>query len=310
MNAGKRRFEDGDLRAAEQLNALIVQRQAKPQQADPPPSKALDLSRADLDALDADEAALALALVDRARSETPDAAFIERLGTSLQQRAEAQNVDRQIRWVDKLRLPRRVWQPVLLALVMLATTLLAVPPTRAAILGALGLAFTSEAELSGVTVPVVEPLVEPGARPLSLAELRAQSPVPVPVPQELPEGFDFVGGALAGDEISLVWRDELLGSDAVLLLVVAPGELSAPPLLEASQQQPVAINGEPGVFVRGNWRGTPAGADDALEDLRWDETVDVAWLTWRAEGLTYLLVADGLEWAISDAVNVAQSLGR
>ena len=310
MNADKRRFEEGDLRAAEQMNALIAQRQAKPEQADPPPQSTLDFSRPDLDALDADEAALALALVDRAHGERPDAAFVQRLGTSLQRQADAQNVDRQIRWVDKHRLPRRVWQPVLLALVMLATTLLAVPPTRAAILGALGLAFASEAELRGVTVPVVEPLVEPGARPLSLAELRAQAPFPVPVPQALPEGFDFVGGALAGDEISLVWRNEALGSDAVLLLVVAPGELSAPPLLEASQQQPVSVDGEPGVFVRGNWRGTPAGADDALDDLRWDETVDVAWLTWRAEGLTYLLVADGLEWAISDAVSVAQSLTR
>ncbi len=310
MNADKRRLDDGDLRAAEQLNALIARQQAKPERAGQQPPDALDFSRADLDALDADEAALALALIDRAHGETPDAAFVQRLGASLQRQADAQRVDRQIRWVDRLRLPRRLWQPVALALALLATTLLAAPPTRAALLDALGLAFTSEAELSGVTVPVVEPLVGPGARPLSLDELRAQSPFPVLVPQELPAGLDFLGGAVtAGGEISLVWRDEAPDGAATLLLAVARGELSAPPLLEASQQRPVMVDGEPGVFMRGNWRGTPVGENAAtLDDLRWDATVDVAWLTWRAEGLTYLLVADGLNWTISDAVNVAQSL--
>jgi hypothetical protein len=81
-------------------------------------------------------------------------------------------------------------------------------------------------------------------------------------------------------------------------------------LVAEGYQQAVRIGKQVGIYTQGNWQSaTPALAtDDQPGPLFWDTTADAAWLTWQADGLNYLLYAQGLGFTADTMAQIAESM--
>ena len=84
---------------------------------------------------------------------------------------------------------------------------------------------------------------------------------------------------------------------------------SAPPLLAESKEQTVEVNGQPGIYVHGGWQDNGRGDPNTrLGNLLWDDQVDVAYLTWMQDGVTYLLEAHNLGLNLDDMQRIASAM--
>jgi hypothetical protein len=196
-----------------------------------------------------------------------------------------------------------------------------VPGARAfteAIFQRLGLAFVDTAAFgtegeSAEAVPAIPPS-EP-VRSLSLEELRAQVPFIVLAPTEVPAGLDYVRREVSdvgsGLQVYLTYgrTPDYNYDSGLLMLIASQGPISAPPLLAASREQAVTVNGQPGIYAHGGWQNNGQG-DPATRfgDLLWDDTIDSAYLTWAQEGVTYLLQAHGLGLGEAELIAVAEGM--
>jgi hypothetical protein len=84
----------------------------------------------------------------------------------------------------------------------------------------------------------------------------------------------------------------------------------APVLLPKSREQTVMVNGQPAIYVHGGWRSDGQGDPrESLGDLRWDDNIDGAWLSWQdGPGVpTYMLAASGLNLSREDMIRIAES---
>jgi hypothetical protein len=73
------------------------------------------------------------------------------------------------------------------------------------------------------------------------------------------------------------------------------GDILAPPLLPESCQQKVMVNGQSGIYVHGGWKDDGKGDPNTkMGPLLWDDQQDGSYLTWKQNGVIYLLQAHNL----------------
>ena len=88
----------------------------------------------------------------------------------------------------------------------------------------------------------------------------------------------------------------------VLSIDERPGVPMNGPAVPSSAAQTVQINGQPAVYVQGSYESNPG------QSPTWNPNADVEELSWQADGLTFLLTADGLGLSRSDLIRIAESI--
>lgn len=307
---------------ATQLDHLINQRQRGDA---PPPQNA--------------EEALIDQLVHLAATTEPSAQFVAQLEQQLQHQFSAQAQGRfrvhqpvipsvtTFSLVTSWLFQRRsVAFALALTLLLCFSLLLTTPVVRATFWDWLyGFGLISETEVAEQTIPLEAPVVPADApRSMTLAEIQQQAPFPVHPPQDLPAGLRFTGGFVltteSGTEVTLAYHTGAVPADGyapdapLLFVTISDSVLPNRPLVAEGYQQPIPIGQQIGIYTHGNWRSetfptTPSTATDTQVDgLVWDDTLDVSWLVWQADGLDYLLYAQGLGFNAETLARVAASM--
>jgi hypothetical protein len=157
--------------------------------------------------------------------------------------------------------------------------------------------------------------------PLTLAEAQAQVPFPIPMPALLPERLELwaarVGEGPWGESVMPdgthvrseipIWvglffkpaGDSGYDPEAALSLNILDktgvgGGVGVP----AGKDEAVMVNDNPAVFVRGAWQ------DNGV----WDDTADIALLSWEADGFTYTLQSYRLGLTRDELIQIAESI--
>lgn len=286
---------------ANQSDRLITQRQQGVTKGDPPEAEPINTSLVD-------------ALVQMAADTTPSPAFV----TALEERLQKQRLSVRKRFFFPVQ---RVAVAATL-LLALGSVLLSTPAARATLWDWLyGFGLIAEEQVAEQAIPLVTPVMPALApTPLTLSALQAAAPFAFRPPTWLPIGLRFTGGFVMpsadGAVVTLAYHltDPPAGGyplDAPLLFVViSDGPIPNRPLVAQGYQELVRIGNHSGVYIHGNWRETAAttGAPSATATLVWDSTMDAAWLTWQANGLNYLLYAQGLQVDAEDLAVAAASM--
>jgi len=205
---------------------------------------------------------------------------------------------------------------------LLCLSILWTPVVRATLWDWLyGFGLVEEAQVTGRTLPAETPAQPTDApAPLTLTDLQQQAPFKVNPPAALPAGLRFTGGFVmptaAATSVTLAYHstDEPADGyplDAPLLFVaISDGALPNRPLVAEGYQQAVLIGQNVGIYTHGDWQSsTPPGTTDSQTGpLFWDSNADVAWLTWQADGLNYLLYAQGLGFTADEMAQIAESM--
>lgn len=92
------------------------------------------------------------------------------------------------------------------------------------------------------------------------------------------------------DRVAVIYRPAGISGRAFIANVridERPGFPVGGPAVPGSAAHPVRVNGHPAVDVHGTYEAEPGGP------ARWNPDADVAELSWRADGRTYLLSASG-----------------
>jgi len=101
----------------------------------------------------------------------------------------------------------------------------------------------------------------------------------------------------------------MAGQSGCLFLYASYNAQAATPLLAESKEQTVEVNGQPGIYVHGGWQDNGQGDPNTrLGNLLRDDQVDVAYLTWLQDGVTYLLEAHYLGLTVEDMQRIASSM--
>lgn len=287
---------------ADQLDRLITQCQQRAEATNTP-------------ATTTDETVLVAALVQMAADTRPNPAFVAALEARLQS-AQATAPARR-----RFFFPLRRVAIAAALLLALGGALLLTPPARATLWDWLyGFGLIDEAKVMEQMIPLATPVTPPGApTPLTLAAIEAQAPFAFRPPAWLPVGLRFTGGFVmpeaTGTVVTLAYHltDAPVGgypADAPLLFVVlSDGPIPNRPLVAESYQQFVRIGNQSGIYTHGNWRSrSPLTLSESQAALVWDNTLDAAWLTWQADGLNYLLYAQGLQMTADQLVLAAVSM--
>lgn len=221
---------------------------------------------------------------------------------------------------------RRGWLALGPVVALLLVALLArVPEVRAFaqdVVQRMGIAFLdTERHQDATVVRVVEATRVTPPPSLSVAEMRGRISFPLRVPTWLPEGLAYVHGSIAeydpaqwegsGQKITIAYyrTAEHDFEGGVLVFSANDGPISAPPLLAASREQPVTVNGAPGIHVHGGWRDDGRGDPNTRHGiLQWDDQANNAYLTWTQDGVTYLLAAHNLGLGLEDLQRIAASM--
>lgn len=272
-------------------------------------------------------------LVQWAASTEPTAHFVaqleQQLQTQLSQQMHGQSIRHQqatpqlfngslLAWLFP---PRRL-AFALGMLIFGVSLLLTTPVARATLWDWLyGFGLVEESQITGRRVPAETPAQPADApAPLTLTTIHEQAPFKVQPPTQLPAGLRFTSGFVmpTATETSVTLAYHLTDEpasgyplDAPLLFVaISDGALPHRPLVAEGYQQAVLIGKTVGVYTHGNWQSdTPASATDSQTGpLSWDSDADVAWLTWQADGLNYLLYAQGLGFTAETMTAIAQSM--
>lgn len=203
--------------------------------------------------------------------------------------------------------------------------LVSVPSTQAAIVHMLqrfGLVLIDPSAMKSTTSVKAEPVGQP-TPPLTLAEAQSQAPFPIRIPTWLPEGLALAGAyvkldnGLAADrkplaDVTVIYHrtSEPQGTTpGEMLLTITSRPNPAGFVVPNSREQEAMINGQAGVYTHGGWRDDGQGdPQTALGNLRWDDALDEARLSWTEDGLTYTLQAVGLGLSREDMVRIAESL--
>lgn len=292
----------GEQTQADQTDRLITQRQQGVTTTNPLETEA-------------NEANLVDALVQMAADTAPSPAFV----TALEERLQKQRP-----LVRKhFFFPIRRFAVAVSLLLALGCGLLLSPAARATLWDWLyGFGLIGEEQVAELAIPLVEPVMPATTPPppLTLSAIQAAAPFTFYPPTWLPAGLRFTDGfVMPGDDgtiITLAYHltDPPVGGyplDAPLLfIVISDGPIPNRPLVAEGDQMIVRIGNHSGVYTHGNWRdsGATTDAPSATATLVWDNTLDAAWLTWQADGLNYLLYAQGLQLDAEDLAVAAVSM--
>ncbi len=157
---------------------------------------------------------------------------------------------------------------------------------------------------------------------LSVDEVRKQIGFPLLLPTWLPDDLIYVHRSIttgydprnwegSGKQLTVEYgrTANFDPASGFLFLRANDGPIGAPPLLAESREQPVTVNGQPGIYVHGGWRDDGKGDPKTkLGILQWDDQEDDAYLTWTQGGVTYLLEAHNLSLQLGDLQKIATSM--
>jgi hypothetical protein len=216
---------------------------------------------------------------------------------------------------------------VLSLALLLIGSLLFVPKARAFaedVFQRMGIAFVNtERYQETVVQEVAEAIKVPLPPSLSIDELRQQISFPILVPTWLPDGLTYVNrgtreydpqnGEGSGKKVIIEYSRTSDFNDEMgtLMLYANDGLIGSPPLLAASREQQVTVNGQSGIYVHGSWQNDGGGDPNTrLGSLLWDDHADNAYLTWTQNGVTYLLQAHNLGLGLDDLLRIAGSMSE
>lgn len=214
---------------------------------------------------------------------------------------------------------RSQWTAAVGVLLAALVLLMASPTTRASILGLLnGFALIEEEALSTDTVEITEPIVPDGSYSFTKIDaLVEQAFRPVAVPSLLPAELTFTSGWIDEDaainhiEVTQIYHfaGQTVTPESSYLLISFGTDSSVITVLPREHAQWEQVDGQEALFVQGRWRGDVSGRNgDSLENIGWDATADALWLSWSADDLNMLIVADGLGFERDEIVDMAESL--
>lgn len=213
---------------------------------------------------------------------------------------------------------------LMLALLLIGS-LFFVPAARAFaedIIQRMGIAFvdTEQYEEAPVQMPAEMIRVTPPSS-LSVDEIREQVSFSLLVPTWLPDGLIYIHRSVheydpresegSGQQVSIEYgrTADFDFQSGVLSFRANDGPIGAPPLLAESREQPVTVNGLPGIYVHGGWQDDGRGDPNTkMGSLLWDDNADDAYLTWTQDGVTYLLEAHNLGLDLDDLLRIAGSM--
>jgi hypothetical protein len=209
------------------------------------------------------------------------------------------------------RTPRLgAWQAFgagLLAVALLALGLLAtVPPVQAAFNARLQQRFglvlidpqAPPAPAAAQPVGSVPPSGLGRVDRVSVAEAQRVVAFPLRLPAWLPDGLQIEGASVSPSARSVSIFLHNPRSPFFLQLQAVRGPAGGGYGVDAARVQQVQVNGRPAAYAKGGWRGPGA----------WDETINRAYLSWEADGMTYVLHDSGLGLDRQTLIRIAESL--
>ena len=194
-----------------------------------------------------------------------------------------------------------------------------VPPVRAfteSIIQRIGIAFVNTQQF-GPSTEVGQPTTNMITPPptLSVPEFQERLTFPLLVPTWFPEGLTFIHRSISNSQsgqsvdIQYCRTEDMAVQSGCLILYASYNAQTATPLLAESKEQTVEVNGQPGIYVHGGWQDNGSGDPNTrLGNLLWDDEVDVAYLTWMQDSVTYLLEAHYLRLNLEDMQRIAASM--
>lgn len=277
-----------------------------------------------------DDDAVVHALHELAQRTDPNPGFAATLQVALHQRAEELAAQRtpsqQVLWWQRLSTANWNMRPImrlqygLLGLLLVATLIVATTPTARATIWEWLYSFgiIEESTVAHQILPLdhVELLSDEA---MALAEIQQQAPFAVTTPTWLPADLRFTGGFVdetaEGTQATLAYHlPEWDENDAVeaplLFILISNGNIENFPLVAQDYVVPVRLDRIVGMYAQGGWASQSAvtAASTTVDDLYWDETQDVAWLSWQVNGLSYLLYAQGLDVQAEAMTAIAVSM--
>lgn len=265
------------------------------------------------------------ALQALAKNTEPDPHFAATLQTMLHKRAEELAAP-QIGWWRLWSFNRGALRPTLrlqygvLGLLLVATLFVATTPTARATLWEWLYSFgiVKEATVTEQTLPLdhAELLSEEA---MALAEIHNQAPFAVATPTWLPTDLRLTGGFVdetaEGTQVTLAyhlpeWDEDDPPEAPLLFVLISNGSIENFPLVAQEHVIPVRLDRIVGMYAQGGWasRSPVTAASTTVDDIYWDETQDVAWLSWETGGLAYLLYAQGLDLQAEAMAAIALSM--
>lgn len=133
---------------------------------------------------------------------------------------------------------------------------------------------------------------------VGLPEAQQQVSFKMPEPSWLPEGLVLKGSHVNPPNWANVFYGRTDGREGGLGIEVTQGATKSSCVFPDSAKQPVTVNGQPAVYVRGAWNS----------DRQWMDAEYAGTLEWVANGSAYHLSFSGLDLSREDLIRIAESV--
>lgn len=141
---------------------------------------------------------------------------------------------------------------------------------------------------------------------VSLADAQRQVSFHITTPTSIPSGYALVGASAPhATEVEVAYYLRLPGSalDSDHAVAITEARDPAPNFrqnLPKTTTAAVMVNGHPALYARGTWQ--------LGRQWEWDSQVDLETMVWQADGLTYMLQADGTGLDEPRIIQIAESI--
>jgi hypothetical protein len=133
---------------------------------------------------------------------------------------------------------------------------------------------------------------------VGVAEAQRRAAFPLRLPAWLPAGLQLEEAIVSSPRSVSVFIGRAPRSPAFLQLHQIQG-LTGGYGVDAARVQQAQVSGRPAAYAKGGWRGPSSD---------WDETIALAYLSWEADGVTYILHDNGLGLDRQTLIRIAESL--
>ncbi len=133
---------------------------------------------------------------------------------------------------------------------------------------------------------------------VSLAEAQKQVSFNIPQPGWLPEGLTLKGAHVNPPGWANVFHGRADGREGGLGIEATQGTGKTNYVFPDSAKQPVAVNGQPAIYIHGAWNGQG----------QWNDNADAATLEWSANGFALHLSGSGLGLSRDEIIRIAESV--